>query len=654
VKPSIRSLVFFTLFYLYLCFEVDLCLVYHGNGAIVRWPVFFRGWQFFQPFLSYPGGLIEYLAAFLFQFFHYSWVGSIVVTVLAWLMCECTDRYVAVLNAPQLRPVRFVPPVLVLVLYTQYTYNLATIVAAAAALLFACLYVRFAPKSTWLRLVIYLILSTVLYTAGGGAFLIFAGLCALYEGLFMGRWRSGLVQASSGFAIPLGLGVFAFKTSVAEAFNSMLPFSWKTGSEDVLHEGLVLTAIHLLCFFLPLTALGLGLWRLVAASRRAGVAPVAAAAGTAQEKPKRAALRSRAAAETAALRSMAQGAHRVGGSYSWYAGRPGLKWAFETMVLIVVAASAVLLTRDSRIKTLCAVDYYSCNRMWPQVLEAAVDYPDNLFVMHAVNRALYHTGRLGWEMFSRPQHSDLLFLTAEGTSAQHWRRFGMYMDLGLFNLAEKSVSESLEQLGERPVVLQQLALINMVKGNMGAARVYLGALAKTLFYSGWANDCLGRIKLDPDLSQDEEIGRLRRLKLEKDCSFIAYKLEGTASDFEPLLLDLLDKDRQNRAAFEYLMAYYLLTKQLDKFTQNVGRLNDFDYPRIPRHYEEAILIAQNLTDRKLDLKGRAVSRESQQRFNDCLEILRRHHGDKQPAFDDLVREQRDSYVFYYLYAEIQE
>ena len=66
----IRSFIFFILFYLYLWLDVDPRLIYHGGGVIEDFPVFFRGWAFFQEFISYPGGPVEYLSAFLFQFFY--------------------------------------------------------------------------------------------------------------------------------------------------------------------------------------------------------------------------------------------------------------------------------------------------------------------------------------------------------------------------------------------------------------------------------------------------------------------------------------------------------------------------------------------------------------------------------------------------------
>ena len=59
---------------------------------------------------------------------------------------------------------------------------------------------------------------------------------------------------------------------------------------------------------------------------------------------------------------------------------------------------------------------------------------------------------------------------------------------------------------------------------------------------------------------------------------------------EEILLGLLAGNPRNKMAFEYLMAYYLQTKQLFKLVQNLRRLDDFDYPATPVYLEEAVLI----------------------------------------------------------------
>jgi hypothetical protein len=280
--------------------------------------------------------------------------------------------------------------------------------------------------------------------------------------------------------------------------------------------------------------------------------------------------------------------------------------------------------------------------MWPEVLQAASSHSDDFFIVHAVNQALYHTGRLGYDMFCYPQHPDTLFLIAEERRLGHWKKFDTFIELGFINLAENALVESLEIFGERPILLKRLALTNMVEGNSGAVRVYLGALSKTFFHAEWANNCLMHLQSDPNFATDDRIQQLRNLMVEKDGPFGDYSPED-------ILLALLEKNRQNRMAFEYLMAWYLLTGQLDKFVQNLNRLDDFDCPEIPRLYEEAIFIHMSKTKKAVELHGRQLSPQSHLWFKDFVGTFNYYGGYTQAAFDELAKNYGDSYFFYYTY-----
>ena len=97
------------------------------------------------------------------------------------------------------------------------------------------------------------------------------------------------------------------------------------------------------------------------------------------------------------------------------------------------------------------------------------------------------------------------------------------------------------------------------------------------------------------------------------------------------------------------MAYYLLTRQLDRFIDNLDGLDVFDYSQIPPHYEEAILVYTSLTKKKADLHGRQISRESVQRFKKFFQTYDSFGEDKQAAFEMLAAGYGDSYLLYYIY-----
>jgi hypothetical protein len=329
--------------------------------------------------------------------------------------------------------------------------------------------------------------------------------------------------------------------------------------------------------------------------------------------------------------------------FSWYRQTHKLRWVIELLLLLVIAGSAVFLSRDDDLKTRFEVDYYAYHKMWPELLTSARRNPTNAFIVHAVNRALYHTGRLGYEMFSWPQNPDSLFLVDPAYKWIYWQSADVYLDIGLINMAENAFTECLEGIGDRPMVLQRLALINMVKGNIGSARVYLGALSNTLFHANWARDYLVRLQTDPNLSTDSRIQYLRSISLKKDLPPISIPQEN-------LLSLLLERNGQNRMAFEYLMALHLLKKHLSMFIRNIDRLKDFGYPELPRHYEEAALVYAAGTGKRVYLRDYKTSPLLRKRIEDFSRIFHSYGADKQAAYDELVSKYRDTYFFYYMYA----
>ena len=616
-----RSFIFFALFYLYLWLCVDLRLMYYGAGVITNFPVFYKGWAFFRTFLSHPGGPLEYLSAFLSQLFYYSWAGALVVTVQAWLLSVCIGYLLKATNLMRIRWICFILPILLLILYTRYAYHFPTTVAFLTALILVCLYLKMTSSQTKIFgcLGAFLSLSVILYYLAGGAFLLFAVVCAIYELFFRSRWKRSLSYLLSAAVIPYIVGLLVFRVSIIDAFCNMLPFSWKTLYYEARKRGV--TIVYLLYLLPPLTLLVFGLWQKL--------------------RQRLHFVKSRPNKKPAKKRN--KPSNRPAKILSWFRHSPKLRWGIESLLLLTIVGSTVFISRDENLKTRFKIDYYAYQKMWPEVLTSAQHNPDNPFIAHAVNRALYHVGRLGYDMFSWPQHSDYLFLSDKKYKWMYWQIFDVFLDIGVVNMAENALTECLEGLGSRPMILQRLALINMVKGNLGSAKIYLGALSKTLFHAEWANNYLDRLETDPDLSGDKYIQHLRSLCLDKDCPTHSLLKERTLSW-------LLEKNSQNRMAFEYLMAWYMLNKHLSKLVQNLERLQDFDYPELPTHYEEAALIYVYRTRKPLHLSRYLPSLQKRRQIEDFSRIFSGYGRDKQAASKELSKKFRNTYFFYNIYA----
>jgi hypothetical protein len=422
----------------------------------------------------------------------------------------------------------------------------------------------------------------------------------------------------SAAVIPYVLGLLIFRVSIVDAFCNSLPFSWKILYYEARKREV--TIVYLLYLLLPLTLFVFGLLQIL--WRRFHFV---------KNRPKK---KYRNKSPNLLLKI-----------FSRYRHSPKLKWAIESLLLLVIAGSVVFFSRNENLRTRFKVDYYAYHKMWPELLTSAPHNPDNPFIAHAVNRALYHVGRLGFDMFSWPQNPDHLFLSDKKYKWMHWQIFDVFLDLGVVNMAENALTECLEGLGSRPMILQRLALINMVKGNSGSAKIYLGSLSKTLFHAEWANNYLERLETDPGLSTDKYIQHLRSLCLDKDCPMYSLLKEKT-------LLQLLEKNSQNRMAFEYLMAYYMLNKNLSKFAQNLEHLHDFDYPELPTHYEEAALVYVYQSKKPLHLSRYPPSPQKRKQFEDFSWLLSSYGRNKQAASKELSKKFRNTYFYYYKFASI--
>ncbi|MBN2314200.1 MAG: hypothetical protein JXM79_09740 [Sedimentisphaerales bacterium] len=579
---------FFIFFYIYLAFVIDLRLLYHGGGLLDNFPTFYTGWDFFEGFLTYPGGCVEYLSAFLAQSFYYSWLGSAVVIAQAWTIYFCTDYIIKMFGVSQLRGLRYFGPLLLLFLYSQYTFHFQTIMGLTVALAGFCIYLRFAPGSTLKVSLFFLVIFTFLYLMAGGSAFIFVLLCGLSEVLLRRRWFSGLVMLVSGAAIPFVLGYMMYDIRFLDAYSRLLPFSWQLLSRQSGRT--LLPVVYALYLFLPLVLVIFGIWRLFFDK------------------------------------------HTL--SKGWMNDN-ALSLIRRMFVLVGIVIVTSLLSYNSELKRSLRIDYYSRHKMWDKIIEIGRESPYQYFVCHAVNHALYRTGRLGDEMFSFPQHPTALFLTREGTDPV-WQKFDTCLELGLVNQAENALSISVETFGERPLLLQRLALVNMVKGNTGTARVFLRTLEKVPFWSPVANDYLTRLENHPDLSKDSEIQSLRDVMLHTDY----------VGNADTLTL-LMTENPHNQMAYMYGMAWLLLSKNLEGFVQKFNMYHPMNGLKIPRHFQEALLLYRFIKKQSPEVPDLSISEPIKLTFSEFSRAMQQYGQNKSVAQAALKEKFGHTYFYYY-------
>lgn len=555
---------------------VDPRLIYHNAGLITNFPTFYYSWSFFKEALFRPGGLVVYVAAFLAQSYYMRWLSGLVLTGLAAVVFTGSNYYLTSIGFGGWWALGIVGPLVLLAMHSQYVYQLETFIAFVSALLIAYLLLRSAPEGRLARTVLLSVLSPLAWWVAGMGGLLGVMLCLLADWRNKRLSSNGLITLATVAAAPAILGVGIYGDPPIRAYMTLTPWSQSAAR-------------------LPNT-LSAGLWVMFL------YLPVMATIGT------------------------------------FIRQRRAFPSRFKTWLNVAGAAVATIGTIwysfDPKLKDLFAVDFHDKNGNWQNVIQIARKRPYNYLICHAANRALYQKGLMGQQMFSIPQEPTSLLLTARPA---FWHKIDTCLELGLVNEAENAACIAIEIYGERPILLQRLAKINLVKGNLAAARVILGTLARCPFWRGYAMQMLDQLDRDPNILQHQSILALRRNMLRKDWVWPRDPLP-----------ELLEQDPNNRMAYEYYMAQLLLVKDLDGFIKAFNHYHFLNLKTIPRHYQEGILLAKALDRGNADLKGQQIEPQILQNMISFMKALSSYGTRLEKAKLELKAAFGDSY-FYYFY-----
>lgn len=572
---------------------VDPSVFYEHGGYF---PAFQYGTEFLRPFLSRPGGPSQYAAAYLAQSCAYRWLGAGVLTALAVVLGW---GYGLIVRQTMGKPAFGRGPGLVLaavLVWTRYGLHLESITALALAVLIAAAYAH--PRLDSLRPAwragVAISLVVLGYWLCGGAAFVGVLLSAAVE--HQRRRRPGLsaLLLLAGILTPAVLGHLVLDRPLREAVTCLLPYSDTSRLEGSL-------CLCLLYGLAVVPAIAVFLWRRGPAGegragRRSGLAL------------------------------------RLG----WVRLPP--RW--RAAVGVLAAAALIGLAWPPQTARRLAVMKHCRAREWELVLAHAARLHRDRFtldVSYAVNLALYHTGRLGDAMFAFPQAPLSLNLGTAFASCPEPRYYAerpkaifdiglANLEMGLVNEAERLAHEGLEVHGPHPAILQQLVLVNLVKRRPEAARIVLGALCQNPVARPWARARAATLVRAPEELLNDEfiIGLRENLPTRRDESALLVTLEARC-------LGQLEENPGNRMAFEYLMAHYLLTHNLDGFLRALPRAQAFNDGALPTHYQEAVVLCEARTGQEVPPWSAQVRPEVREQFRQFAAAVAPYRNQPDPV-----------------------
>jgi len=577
--------------YWHLSASVRPELVYHADGpaasgaAAVGIPVFLRGGDFRAAFFRRPGGPVEYCAAALAQLCYYPWAGSAILTACAVLLYAMTALLLRVVGLSGAWLWALLPALLLLWNYNRYVLGIDVSLALAVVLLLGSAYLILAKtSSSAIAAALMPALIVLAYLVSGPSAMLTAGVCVLWEGLV----RRNYLLAATGLVTAIAL------PAICAWWLQLVP-TWDYRQQKAICPWLAARDAGQLAIYVALMTMVL--------------------------------LRCSAVAVARWQPSFMQ-------RFGSVVGGPGSSMCKAVAVCAVLAASVAIAqgTLDRQLRWTLQLNHLARTERWTELLDSLEGYPADLYtasLLCDVCRALYETGRLGSDLFRYPQRPTALFQRSQEGAFVRGSGEVLFL-LGCVNEAEHVAHESLEVHGERPEILRLLARVHLAKGNAAAARVFLNVLRNDVIHGQWAACYLQQLAENPADAGDSLVRAARANMPQAD------RLAEQATD-EDVLLGLLEHNPANRMAVEYLLAYYLLTRQPAKIAQHLERFKSLRSAEEPHRFPP--LMAEALAwNAVAPLRGRPqlpIDAVDPQVFRQVTEAMQlaRYYGSNQEALD---------------------
>lgn len=258
-------------------------------------------------------------------------------------------------------------------------------------------------------------------------------------------------------------------------------------------------------------------------------------------------------------------------------------------VLVIVASwFGIKASFDEMTYELIDYDFLVRTEQWDKIIEKAEKKPATTpLSVSCVNLALSQKGMLADRLFEFYQNGgEGLFPTFTRDMISPVSTAEIFFRLGMVNDAERYMFEAQEAIPnyrKSARLTRRIIECDIINGNYKVAAKLLRRLQKTLFYSNWANQTMALLGNEKAINRHPIYGKLRKYR-EKKQDFLFSDRE-----MDQMLGLLFLNDNHNKMAYEYLMCYELLQRDMEKFMRYypLGRFVGYDH--IPRTFQEILI-----------------------------------------------------------------
>jgi hypothetical protein len=490
-----------------------------------------------------PGGLADYLAEFLTQFYYVIWLGAIILALLYVLL----QRMVWILAkrrgaADAWYLLSFVPSIILWFFMGDENVMLSFVIASLLALLAAYGYDRMEKSSAFIRYAYLAIAIPVFYWLFGADVFVFIGY-VIIQALLNRR-----------FALPAIAFVYTLAVILLTAQLLQYPLYRLFGGINYYRYPAYIPYMQIVTMALMAVMPFVIAWMPSAWTNKK------------------------------------------------------YKLALQSAVIVIGGFFLVKSGFNTLKYELIDYDYLVRTEQWNKIISRAEHAQASTPLgVSCVNLALAQTGQLGDRLFDFYQNgAEGLFPSFQREMMSPLSTSEIFYRLGMVNDAQRYTFEAQEAIPnylKSGRCTKRLAETNLINGDYAVAAKYLRTLQKSLFYRAWADKTMALLHNEAAINADPVYGTLRKLRQRKHDYLFSDR------EMDQMLGMLFVGNYGNRMAFEYLMAYELLQRDLQHFQQYypLGKYADFDH--IPRSYQEALVYMWTQTHPSFDGMPWSISQE---------------------------------------------
>ena len=521
-----------------------------GVAVVIFWAVPFVGGLCFQEqyqmflfdtgyFLErivLPGGLADYISEFLVQFYYMPVLGGTIIALLLMSIQAISWGLMKQYGMKAVFPgylLSFVPSIVLWCAMGDQNLLLSFVVALSGALLMGWIHNRF--HNRLVKVVFELVSTALVYWFLGPVVFLYAALM-IGDTLMKGK-QNGHILSSLGYSACLLILTVAWILLTTQSLQYPL-YRIFTGLNYYRYPGTVSP--------LPL---GVMIWTVVVVFF--GMIP---------------------------------------DGHAWIKKLQQSKLVMALAYALVIVASWFGIKASFDVMTYDLIDYDFLVRteQWDKIIEKAEKNPATTPLgVSCVNLALSQKGQLADRLFEFYQNGgEGLFPTFTRDMISPVSTAEIFFRLGMVNDAERYMFEAQEAIPnyrKSARLTRRIIECEIINGNYQVAAKLLRRLQKTLFYSNWANQTMALLGNEKAINRHPVYGKLRKYR-EKKQDFLFSDQE-----MDQMLGLLFLNDNHNKMAYEYLVCYELLQRDMEKFMQYypLGRFVDYDH--IPRSFQEILI-----------------------------------------------------------------